>query len=111
MFTTIKKDYKKIGEQVETDYEYKQKAIKTELYYESGKGYFMTTAGVVCNTNKERGYISETTNLFECGYQRVRVSDKRKSKKAEEQAIQFYEVHKDYLIKECELCNPKFAID
>ena len=37
-FTTIKKDYKNIGEQFENDYDYKQKAIATELYYESGKG-------------------------------------------------------------------------
>lgn len=108
MIITIKKDYKKIGEEVETEYEYKQKVIETELIYKTGEGYFMTAKAVIHNTNKEKGYTSVTTNIFGCGYQERKVSDKRKSKKAEEQAIQYYKDNKDYLIKMCELCKPKY---
>ena len=107
--TTIKKDYKNIGEQFENDYDYKQKAIATELYYESGKGYFVTARALVVSTNKERGYQTETTCIFRDGYHKALASAKRKSKAGEEEAIKFYNENKDKLIELCELSNPEYA--
>lgn len=108
-FTTIKKEYKNIGEQFENDYDYKQKAIATELYYKSGKGYFVTVRALVVSTNKERGYQAETTCIFRDGYHKALASAKRKSKAGEEEAIKFYNENKDKLIKLCELSNPEYA--
>ena len=109
-FTTILKDYKNIGEQLENDFEYKQKAIATELYYESGKGYYVTARALVVNTNKERGYKSETSCLFRDGYQKILASAKRKSKAGEEEATKYYNENKDRLAIICEASKPEFSI-
>ena len=70
----------------------------------------MTASALVVNTNKERGYKSETSCLFRDGYQKILASAKRKSKAGEEEAIKYYNENKDRLAIICEASKPEFSI-
>ena len=109
MIKELKKVERLIGEQYENDFEYKQRAVKSVLYYSTDNGYYMTSYAIIKNKNKKLGYTSESTMMFRDGRVSMTIDKGRICKSRTESAIKYFDSVCQNAI-DCVLDNqPQFA--